>query len=92
MRERHILCPSPLEHYYMVTFPAACCGERYREMVVFTHTRVKDVGSDGTVRVDVLWNEPKSGGLNGARGNGNCQDQFERMSLSGPHRKNLSDM
>ena len=32
-------------------------------MVVFIHNRVKDVGSDGTVRVDVLWNEPISGAL-----------------------------
>lgn len=61
-------------------------------MVVFIHTRVKDVGSDRAVRVDVLWNEPISGAEMHARRNGDRQDQFERMSLSGPHRKNLSDM
>jgi hypothetical protein len=55
------LCPTSANHHYMVTFPAACCREGYRDMVVFIHTRVKDVGSDRTVRVDVLWNEPKSG-------------------------------
>lgn len=55
------LFPAPANHHYMVTFPAACCRERYRDMVVFIHTRVKDVGSDRAVRVDVLWNEPKSG-------------------------------
>ena len=54
---------SPVDHSYMVTFPAACCREGYRDMVVFIHNRVKDVGSDGTVRVDVLWNEPTSGVL-----------------------------
>lgn len=37
---------APEDHPYMVTFPAACCGEGYRDMVVFIHTRVKDVGSD----------------------------------------------
>lgn len=33
---------------------------------VYTH-QVKDVGSDGSVWVDVLWNEPKSGVLNCAQ-------------------------
>ena len=61
-------------------------------MVVFIHTRVKDVGSDGTVRVDVSWKRAHIWRITCARRSGNCQDQFERMSLSGPHRKNLSDM